>query len=120
MKLAELFDDALLAELGRRLRLHRIQAEWTQDTLADRARVSRSTLSKIEQGRPVKLPEFLAVLRALDLLDTLDQVLPDPARSPLLRYAHEQGKLPQRVRHTSSPGIAETTPRWPEDQEPEP
>lgn len=115
MKLTQLFDEALLAELGRRLRLYRIQAEQTQEALADRARISRSTLSKIEQGKVVKLPEFLAVLEALDLLDALDHAIPDPARSPLLRYAKAAGTLPQRVRRSKPRHLAEQSTLWPED-----
>jgi DNA-binding XRE family transcriptional regulator len=42
------FDAAIL--LGKQIRLHRKQRNWTESELAQRAGVSRATLQKIEKG----------------------------------------------------------------------
>lgn len=96
-----LSDDAILTELGRRLSRYRIDARMTQQALADRAGISKSTLERIEAGAPSQLPNLIRVLRALDMLPALDHAIPPPAPRPmeLLRNQH---KAPQRVRKTRS------------------
>ena len=44
-------DRAFLAELGRRLRLHRLYRDLTQEQLGERAGLSRNFVSLFEQGR---------------------------------------------------------------------
>lgn len=92
-----LSDDAILAELGQRLSRYRIDAGLTQQALAAKAGVSKSTLERIEAGAPSQLPNLIRVLRALDLLSMLDAAIPPPVPRPmeLLRHQH---KRPQRVR----------------------
>jgi transcriptional regulator with XRE-family HTH domain len=43
-------DQVFVAELGRRVRLHRLYQRMTQDQLAERARLSRSFISLFETG----------------------------------------------------------------------
>lgn len=123
MDFDELYDDALLKEIGRRLQTHRLQARLKQSTLADQARISRTTLSKLEQGKPVRLPEFLEVLRALGLLSLLDQAIPDPGDSPLVTLAKQKKSLVSRIRSESpaSKGVEESVDRhvsirWPDEE----
>ncbi len=69
----------------------------TQAQLADRAGVSRDTLSRLESGAGgVGLETLLRVLRALGLLDTLAEAF-DPHRSDIGRMRSDE-ELPQRVR----------------------
>jgi transcriptional regulator with XRE-family HTH domain len=65
--------------------------------VADRARISQGTYSKIEQGQTsVGLHAFLEVLRSLGLLDSFTHSL-DPYETDLGR-ARADEHLPKRVR----------------------
>ena len=69
----------------------------TQAQLADRAGVSRDTLSRLESGTGgVGLETLLRVLRALGLLDSLTEAF-DPHRSDIGRMRSDE-ELPRRVR----------------------
>src|ERR1700749_4383230 len=69
----------------------------TQAQLADRAGVSRDTLSRLESGTGgVGLETLLRVLRGLGLLDSLAEAF-DPHRSDVGRMRSDE-ELPRRVR----------------------
>ncbi len=78
-----LTDEAVLSELGARLERHRLERNLTQRELAAWAGVERKAVQRIEAGEAVKLTSFLRVLRALGLLDALDQLVPEPLPSPI-------------------------------------
>lgn len=70
-----------LAGLVKQARLAR---GWSQAGLAERARISAPTMSRIEQGSVgASLGAWLAVLERLGLLSKLDQ-LADPASAAIL------------------------------------
>lgn len=74
-------------------KLHRLTAQQ----LAERAGVSRSTLSKLENGdSSVGFDVVLRVARALGVLQRLENAL-DPLETDLGRARLEQ-RLPQRIR----------------------
>ncbi|MEZ5990492.1 MAG: helix-turn-helix domain-containing protein [Planctomycetota bacterium] len=87
------------AELGRRLRRARLDANVRQAELARRAGLSVRTLRSIEAGADTQLSSLIRVLRALDRVEALDALLPEPTVSPmeLLRRA---GKRRQRASRT--------------------
>lgn len=70
-------------ELGRRLKAHRLQINLSQAEVAERAGLSRRTVTAIENGEGSTLATLIALLRALGALDTLDTFLPDPGVSPM-------------------------------------
>ena len=78
-----LADDAVLAELGERLSRVRLNRNLTQQQIADEAGVGRRQVQSIERGDPVTTPILIRVLRALDLLDAIDALIPAPAPSPV-------------------------------------
>lgn len=80
---SELSTPHIRRELGDRLRAHRKVRRLSQQALADRAGISRPTLSSLERGHEVTLDSLISVLRALDLLDTLDAALASPPQSPI-------------------------------------
>lgn len=89
-------DDAVLAELGQRLAQRRIDARLTQADLAARAGVGKRTVERIEAGESAQLTSLVRILRALELLAQLDELLPAAGPRPMdqLRY---RGQRPQRV-----------------------
>lgn len=75
----------------------------TQAQLADRAGVSRDTLTRLEGGDGgVSVENLLKVLRGLGVIDALTRAL-DPYESDVGRLRSEQA-LPRRVRPTRLTG----------------
>lgn len=72
----------------------------TSQQLADKANVSRATISRLENGDPtVSLETFLNICRALSTLDSVVAAT-DPYETDLGRIRADQ-TLPQRVRSKS-------------------
>jgi putative transcriptional regulator len=95
-------DEAVLAELGRRLARTRLERNISQTRLGEEAGVSRATVERLEAGEPVKSTGLIRVLRALDLLEALDRLVPEPLPSPVERL-----KLRGRERQRARGGPAE-------------
>lgn len=103
--------------IGDRLRQHRIARRWQQTELADRVKVSRETLSKVENGHSVTLENFLRVLKGLELIDRLDNAIDDAGDRPTEKFK-SAGKRRYRVRKGAKTGL-EVQPGdfvWPEDR----
>jgi transcriptional regulator with XRE-family HTH domain len=69
----------LAAELGARIRRERLRQNLSQRTLAERAGVSRVTVTRMEATGAATLTNFLEVLAALRRTDDLDGILEPPA-----------------------------------------
>ena len=91
-----LTDDAILAEIGARVSRSRLDLQMTQADLADRAGVSKRTVERIEAGTSAQMSTMIRVLRALDLLPTLDRMFPDAGPRPI-DLLHRKGKMRQRA-----------------------
>lgn len=86
---------ALLAAFGERLRLARLRRRLTIDIMCERARVSRMTLYRIEEGHPaVSLGMYLNVLAVLKLENDLGLLAQDDRMGRLL----QDNALPPRRR----------------------
>jgi transcriptional regulator with XRE-family HTH domain len=114
----QLTDDAVLAEIGKRLARTRLERNLTQRQLGDEAGVGRPAIQRIEAGAPVRLPAFLRVLRVLGLLDALDRLVPEPAPSPIERLKLA-GRERQRARGSRSSERQAKAEPWTWGNEPE-
>ena len=84
-------------QLGENIRVWRKLLGLRAEQVAERANISLATYSKIENGHQgVSLSKFLAVLRALGLLQKVETAT-DPYESDLGRIRADQ-LLPKRVR----------------------
>jgi len=102
MKLNHNFsDDAILIEIGRRIAQHRLNLNKTQSALAFDAGVSSRTMSRIEHGESVQGSSLIRILRALNLIDNLDALIPAPVISPL-QQLKMHGKQRQRASSKSN------------------
>ena len=109
MKFQELHhDDAVLAELGRRLAQVRIDLNLTQAELAEKAGVGKRTLERLEAGETTQTRTLFRILRELDLLPQLELLVPEPKLGPR-RIVKENAGLPQRAskrgRVTKAPDV---------------
>lgn len=90
-------DTTILQELGRCIMGRRIERNLTQAGLALQAGVSKRTVERLEAGESTQLANFLRILRALELLDTLDVLLPETGPGPMELLRH-RGRERMRVR----------------------
>jgi transcriptional regulator with XRE-family HTH domain len=89
-------DAAILQEFGARLARQRLNRNQTQAALAHEAGVSPRTLHRIEHGHSAQAVQWIRLLRALDLLENLEALLPSPTPSPL-QQVQRRGKPRRRA-----------------------
>lgn len=89
-------DNEIVKELGRYIKKRRLALNFTQQDVADKAGVNRSTISQLEGGSSVNLITFIQVLRTLDQLSLLDGFKPSNEISPML-LAEADKKARQRA-----------------------
>jgi transcriptional regulator with XRE-family HTH domain len=111
----QLTDSAVLEELGARLRATRLERNLSQAELAEAAGIGRVTLQRLEEGSTgASLPSLIRVLRALDLSDNLDGLVPEPTPSPVeeLRRRGSQRKRASSPRSPARDDDSQPPWRW--------
>jgi len=96
----ELNTPDICAEIGKKLKSIRINANLTQRQLAEKSGISLMTISGFESGRSqVSLLTFIQLLRALEHLEVIEQhfLQPEPV-SPRLLYKMKRQRR-KIVRH---------------------
>lgn len=93
-------DRAILKKVGQRIKRRRLQKNISQQELGDMSGLSRSAVGKIERGAPFGVLTLIQILRALQALDGIDALLPDPGISPL-QLAKLKGKERRRASRKS-------------------
>ena len=73
---------SVLQELGRRIERLRLQRNQSLADLAAAAGVGSATLQRLESGRNANLSTLVRVLRAMNRLSDLDNVIPEIEVSP--------------------------------------
>ena len=89
-------DQTVLEELGRRIKQRRLDRNLTQQDVAERAGLDRTTVGALEREGRATLLSFVQVLRAIGALEEFDVFLPDLGPSPL-EVARRQGQIRQRA-----------------------
>lgn len=96
-----LSDEAVLKEIGHRITQYRLNQDKTQAALAQEAGVSNRTMARVEHGDSVQASSLIRILRALQLLENLDTLIPELTVSPV-QQLKMQGKRRQRASSKSS------------------
>lgn len=91
----------LQIELGKRVRQLRLSRNLDQQTTAEKAGISKATLRNLEAGLGSSVETLLRVLKALDCLQGIDMLAPQPTVNPLALL--HRSKPPQRVRRPRGP-----------------
>ena len=81
-----LADTAICERIGDRLKQTRLKQNITQQSLADDANVSLSSIKKIEKGEIGSFDSLLRVLRTLGLLNVLQPLVDEEQLSPSEYY----------------------------------
>ena len=89
-------DEAILAELGRRLAQQRIDQGLTQAELAREAGIGKRTIERIEAGFSAQSVSLIRILRVLRLLESLELLLP-PAEPGPMDLLQRKGKIRRRA-----------------------
>lgn len=111
----ELSDEAVLHEVGHRITQYRLNQDKTQAALAQEAGVSNRTLARVEHGDSVQAASIIRILRALQLMENLDALIPEPAVSPI-QQLKMQGKRRQRASSKSTKSIKEEPWAWGDEE----
>lgn len=84
-----------MTALGERLKLARLRRRFSMETVCSRADISRSTLSRVENGDPsVAVGTYVQVLRVLGLVGDLSLI----AKEDVVGRRLQDESLPQRKR----------------------
>jgi putative transcriptional regulator len=108
-------DDAVLREIGNRITRYRLNQDKTQAALAQEAGVSHRTMIRAEHGHSVQASSLIRILRALQLVENLDALIPEPAVSPV-QQLKMQGKQRQRASSKSERPQKENTWSWGDEE----
>ena len=85
------------------LKQTRLNKNLTQEKLAEKAGLDRSTVSQLENGRAATLLTLVQVLRALERLELLNHFMEEKLISPIAALKL-QGKNRKRVTSNKSSG----------------
>lgn len=89
--------EQMAQKIAQRLQYLRVQNNWTQKTLAQRAGVSLGSLRRFEQTGEISFGSLLLLATALDHLDDFENILhPPPAQS--LAELEEQDRSTSKKR----------------------
>ena len=81
-----LSDSAILTRIGNHLKATRLKQNITQQSLAEAADVSLSTVKKIEKGEIRSVDALIRTLRTLGKLDVLFPLIEEEQISPIEYY----------------------------------
>ena len=82
MNLREMSSHAICQEMGQRLKQARLNANRTQKETADRAGISVTAVQSVERGEAL-LESVVSVLIALDMVEQIENFVPEQEISPL-------------------------------------
>jgi transcriptional regulator with XRE-family HTH domain len=112
MRIADLqTDKSILEELGVRVRQARLARNVSQAALAEEAGMARFTLQRVEEGQPTSTTNLVKLLRALDLLEGLDGLVPEAIDRPVDQL-RRRGERRQRASSPRKPGGEKGTGAW--------
>ncbi|MEQ8212171.1 MAG: helix-turn-helix transcriptional regulator [Lacipirellulaceae bacterium] len=111
MNIEKLSDDAILQEIGERLKRARLNRNLTQQSLASKAGIGRRTLQKAEDGQVTTLETLVAILRGLGLISELNSFLPETPLSPV-QLVKLQGKTRKRASGKRKTEKAKKSWKW--------
>lgn len=93
----EMSNQAILLEIGKRVKDARIRKNIQQKELAIGSGIGLSTVTRLERGDTIALEKLIRILRYMDMLENLELLFPKPSISPIL-MRKLQGKKRIRVR----------------------
>jgi transcriptional regulator with XRE-family HTH domain len=93
--------EELQSELGRRLQRLRLSRNLDQRTIAEKAGITRAALQNLEAGRGSSVKTLVRTLKALNYLEGIEILAPEPTINPLALLKTK--RLPERARRPRQP-----------------
>ncbi len=109
-----LADEAILTEIGERIARSRLDLQLTQADVAEQAGVSKRTVERIESGASAQMSSFIRILRVLNLLPGLEQLISETVSSPMA-LLRRKGKIRQRVSKRTRSDQTDKAWSWDDD-----
>lgn len=78
-----LTDNAILHQIGQKMKEERLAQNISQRKLAEMSGMSNFSISQMESGHNTSLLSLIMVLRALNRLDVLNELFQEPTISPM-------------------------------------
>jgi transcriptional regulator with XRE-family HTH domain len=100
--------EELQSELGRRLKRLRLSRNLDQRTVAEKAGITRAALQNLEAGRGSSLKTLVRTLKALNYVEGIAILAPDPTVNPLALL--QTKRLPARARRRRKSGAETQNP----------
>ena len=99
-KIYQLSNPDIIITLGSRFKQYRLAMRMTQQDIANSAGLSLVTVRQFETGKAlnITMSTFLSLLRTIEQLQEINQVLPEIPISPYVLSAIQE-KQPKRIRH---------------------
>lgn len=96
-------DNAVLVEFGKRITGFRLNNNWTQADLANKAGVSKSTVEHIEKGMSTQLLNMVKILRVFGLLEQFVGIVPELGPSPMELLMQSRNQQKSKRKRASKP-----------------
>ena len=93
--------EELQSELGRRLQRLRLSRNLDQRTTAEKAGITRAALQNLEAGRGSTVKTLVRTLKALNYLEGIEILAPEPTINPLALLKTK--RPPARARRPRKP-----------------
>ncbi|MBQ7266066.1 MAG: helix-turn-helix transcriptional regulator [Firmicutes bacterium] len=93
-------EDNILKEIAQRLKQHRISYPMTRAELAEKSMVSVSTVTRFENGEDISFLKVIRILKALELENNLNELIPDYSEKP--SFYVDKGVNKQRARRKNT------------------
>ena len=93
--------EELQSELGRRLQRLRLSRNLDQRTVAEKAGITRAALQNLEAGRGSSVKTLVRTLKALNYLEGIEILAPEPSINPLALLKTK--RFPARARRPRKP-----------------
>ena len=103
-----LTDNAILVQMGTKLKEARIEKNLSQKDLAAACGLSAFSISQMENGHNTSLLSLIMVLRALNRLEILEELLRERPVSPVA-ISEYMKKHPERKRAYNSKRVEQVT-----------
>ncbi|MEH6617839.1 MAG: helix-turn-helix transcriptional regulator [Porticoccus sp.] len=120
MNFEHISNQQVLKEIGARFQMARLNENLSRQALAELSGVTEKTIANLEKGaKSVGLLNIIAILRALNLLEQLDNFMPEPpprAAQLLKNKKSLRQRASRQSKHKEQPVSTDEVWTWGEDQ----
>jgi transcriptional regulator with XRE-family HTH domain len=110
----QLSEKAVLEELAQRLLRQRVALNLTQEEAAESSGLGKRTLERIESGEDFRVSSLIKLLKTLNMLEALDELIPPEQSSPIQLL--EMKKRRKKRASTARKSHAKEPWRWSDEK----